>query len=157
MQAEFQAQVFFVVVFFLRRRGESGEMTALPVADVSRRRSTAPLPAADTLRPCLLSPESDRKQGKRGERVFDCRRAPEAARRAPVWETSTKWFKKYEQKSERRDLQNKSLTTTIFSFAKRLLSCRALKSTEGICHMQRWGLGFLFAAFCTFMQTARHQ
>lgn len=43
-----------------------------------RRYIPAQLLVADILHPCLLSCRSDRKQRKKGERLFDCRQAPEA-------------------------------------------------------------------------------
>lgn len=143
-------------MFFLRWRGESGGLTALPVASVSRRGSSVPLLAADIPCPCLLLPKSDRKQGKRGERMLDCRRAPEAARRSP--HTDKVVQKVVTEVTAEGFTEKKSLTTTVSSFAKLLLSCQVLKSTVGICGMQ-WrgrGLGGV-AAFCTFMKIIGHQ
>lgn len=76
------------------------------------------------------------ENGKRGERVFDCRRAPEAARRLGnadkvVQEVLT-------EVGAAGFTRKKSLTTTIFPFAKRLLSCRAPKSSEGTCQWRGW-------------------
>ena len=72
-----------LVFLYLRWRDAIGGLTAPPVASFRRRGSPVPLLAAGTSHPCLLLPKSDRKQGKRGERILSCRRAPEAARWSP--------------------------------------------------------------------------
>lgn len=46
---------------------------------IRRRHTPVQLLVADIPHPCLLSLKTDRKQRKRGESLFDCRQAPEAA------------------------------------------------------------------------------
>lgn len=46
---------------------------------IIREHTPVQLLVADIPHPCLLSLKTDRKQRKRGESLFDCRQAPEAA------------------------------------------------------------------------------
>ncbi len=46
---------------------------------INRQHTPVQLLVADIPHPCLLSLKTDRKQRKRGESLFDCRQAPEAA------------------------------------------------------------------------------
>lgn len=46
---------------------------------INRQHTSEQLLVADIPHPCLLSLKTDRKQSRRGESLFDCRQAPEAA------------------------------------------------------------------------------
>lgn len=46
---------------------------------INRQHTSVQLLVADILHPCLLSLKTERKQRNRGESLFDCRQAPEAA------------------------------------------------------------------------------
>lgn len=108
-------------------------MTVLPATSVSRRGSAA-LTSLAPLSYYRKVTENSRREEK------GCLTADEPWRQPTEGPTPTK-RKVLTEVAAMRLMEKENLTTTVSSFAKRLLSCRVLMSTVGICGMTGRGRG----------------